>query len=447
MNEEIFNASAERGILSIILQDVDAVIQCSEEGLFYQHFYIPVNKNLYSIICYLVEEGIQKFDSNIIYSAIRDDGIRETIDKVGGRRYIDTLLVSNVIPDNLKTYIKQVKECDKRRRLCALAEALKKECIEEDDITLLMEDAQKKIFELTEDNSNTEVKKVGDSLIERLKERTDNPSTVLGLCTGWEKFDKITKGLRPNDLIVAIAPSKTGKSFFLANIAKQLSLLDGLPGLYIDTEMETEEQENRMLAMLAKVPIDEIETGFFSRDTEFGKGEDKIKRVMESAKRMEESKLFHIYMPQFTIEGVSATIRKYYIKEKIEYAIFDYIKLPTSDVSNLNNSKEYERLGYFTTCLKDMAGICGIPIITAGQTNRADLDTTDPDASNIGGSYRILQMATKVLFLRNKTDNELMAEGYSKGNYKVHIKYQRHGSSDEKLDFQFDRPIGSLYEI
>ena len=56
-------------------------------------------------------------------------------------------------------------------------------------------------------------------------------------------------------------------------------------------------------------------------------------------------------------------------------------------------------------------------------------------------------MATKVLFLRNKTDNELMNEGYSKGNYKIHIKYQRHGSSDEKLDFQFDRPLGSLYEV
>ena len=56
-------------------------------------------------------------------------------------------------------------------------------------------------------------------------------------------------------------------------------------------------------------------------------------------------------------------------------------------------------------------------------------------------------MATKVLFLRNKTDNELIAEGYSKGNYKIHIKYQRHGQSDMKLDFQFDKAIASMYEV
>lgn len=445
--EEIFNASAERGVLTIILQNPDALIQCSEQGLFYQHFYVPVNKNIYSIACYLAEEGIEKFDSNIIYSAIRDEEVKETIDKVGGRRYIDALLVSTVAYENLNMYIKIVKECDKRRRLYDLAEILKKECIEEEDLTKLMEETQNKIFQLTEDNSQSEVKKVGDGLLDKLKERANNPNAIIGLSTGWKQFDTITKGLRPNDLIVAIAPSKTGKSFFLANIAKQLSLIDGIPGLYIDTEMETEEQENRMLAMLSKVPISEIETGFFARDTEFGTAKDKLERITQAVKQMENSKLFHVYMPQFTIDSVSATIRKYFVKERIEYAIFDYIKLPTSETKSLNNSKEYEKLGYFTTCLKDMAGICGIPIITAGQSNRNDLDNTEPDASSIGGSYRILQMATKLLFLRNKTDAELNAEGYTRGNYKVHIGYQRHGASGEKIDFQFDKALGMLYEV
>ena len=447
LETKILNPSAERGILSICMQDIDRIIDCSEKKLFYQHFAVPQNQTIFSVLCYLAEEGVKTIDSNIIYSTVQDETAKKQLDDIGGRAYLDSLLTSTVIKDNLPYYIDQVKECDLRRRLQQFGLDLSKRAETREELEKILSETQSQIFELTEGDKDTEVKQVGKGLAERMMERAKNPTTVLGLSTGWEKFDKITKGLRGNDLVVAIAPSKTGKSFWLCNIAKQLSLIDGLPGLYIDTEMETEEQENRMLAMLAQVPIDEIENGFFSRDTEFGKAEEKINRVMNACKRMEQSKLFHVYMPNFTIESVSSTIRKYYVKEKICYAIFDYIKLPNSDIKGLGVSKEYERLGYFTTCLKDIAGICNIPVVTAGQTNRNDIDTTNPDANNIGGSYRILQMATKLLFLRNKTDAELANEDYAKGNYKVHIKYQRHGSGDEAIDFQFDKPIGRMYEV
>ena len=117
-----------------------------------------------------------------------------------------------------------------------------------------------------------------------------------------------------------------------------------------------------------------------------------------------------------SVEKVTSLIRQYKIQYNIDYCIFDYIKLPTSDVNSLNTAQEYQRLGYFTTCLKDMAGICDIPILTACQSNRSDLDNTDPDASCIGGSYRILQLATKLFFLRNKTPTELSEQGYAEGN-------------------------------
>lgn len=135
------------------------------------------------------------------------------------------------------------------------------------------------------------------------------------------------------------------------------------------------------------------------------------------------------------------------IQEQIDYCIFDYIKMPSSDVSGLNNAQEHQRLGFFTTCLKNMAGICDIPVITACQANRSELGNTNPDASSIGGSYRILQLATKLMFLRNKTDNELLIEGYAKGNQVLHIKYQRNGQGDMAVDVQFDRPILSMREV
>jgi hypothetical protein len=139
-------------------------------------------------------------------------------------------------------------------------------------------------------------------------------------------------------------------------------------------------------------------------------------------------------------------VRKYKIQYNIGYFIFDYIKLPTSEIGGLASAQEYQRLGYFTTCLKDLTGICDIPGITACQANRSNLDGT-MDESSIGGSYRILQMATRLIFLRNKTDMELASQGFTRGNQSIKVAFQRNGASmSDEIDFVFDKAIMRMYE-
>ena len=53
-------------------------------------------------------------------------------------------------------------------------------------------------------------------------------------------------------------------------------------------------------------------------------------------------------------------MRKYQIQYNVGYVIFDYIKLPTSEINGLATAQEYQRLGYITTLLKDLAGICSV---------------------------------------------------------------------------------------
>ena len=89
-----------------------------------------------------------------------------------------------------------------------------------------------------------------------------------------------------------------------------------------------------------------------------------------------------------------------------------------------------------------------IPIFTACQSNRSDLNTSTPDASNIGGSYRILQLATKLIFLVNKTDEMIAKDGFHNGNQQIIIKYQRNGASDcSPINIMYDKPILRQCEI
>lgn len=446
----IKNPSAERNILNIIMKNNDNLVLCSAQDLYSEHFAVEANQVIYSVVCYLTQQGIKHFDANTIYSVVTDPDAIEKLNSTGidGRIYIDGLLEQQTIEENLKLNIDLVKECNTKRMIYSLGEQIKKEVIETKDITKTLADLQSKLLTLSLDTeSKAEVYKFGDSAYERFVQRMNNPCETFGYKIGWDKFDKITQGMGSNDLVILVGPSKTGKSTWLLNVTDSLSIKSGLKGLYIDTEMKDDEQEDRLVAIVSGVPFEEIRNGMFGQDTEFGQAEDKKKKVFDAIEIIKNTKMFHKYIPDFTIDKVSALIRKYKIQENIDFVIFDYIKLPSGDVNSLNSAQEYQRLGYFTSCLKDMAGICGIPVISACQTNRNDLNTTDPDASNIGGSYRILQLATKLLFIRNKTPNELENENYALGNQKLHIKYQRNGGGDEAVDVVFDRPVLRMCEV
>lgn len=448
IEDVLSNPTAERSVISIILKNPDTLMTCSAENLFYEDFAVEANKTLYSVLSYLIEEGTKKFDSNTIFSTIKDPRALEELENMGGREYVDTLLISTTIEDNLTLYIKQIKESSMKRRMYYLGKEIQRDVEDTSDVSEMLQQIQKKVLDtMLESSNSSEVHRFGTGTFDRLMERANNPTAIYGYQIGWKEFDKITQGFAPNDLIVMVGASKTGKSTWLTNVSKALSINSGLCGLYIDTEMTEEEQEDRLIAMIARVPYEEVRNGMFALDTMFGIGTDKVARVKEATEKLYNARIFHKYMPDFTISKVTALMRKMKIQEDIDYCIFDYIKLPGEDVKGLSSSQEYQRLGYFTTCLKDMAGILGIPVITACQSNRNDLNNTNPDASDIGGSYRILQLATKLMFIRNKTDNELTTEAYTKGNQKLHIKYQRNGEGDRAVDVQFDRAILSMREV
>jgi Replicative DNA helicase len=322
---------------------------------------------------------------------------------------LSTLKHSKRLPlrKNTKLFVEHIIQASARREVYETALKVADEAIKAKDVPLdeYLMSVEARFRDITIDYQvSQEVVQIGEGVGDRLKKRLLNPQEVIGLRTGWKTFDKLTQGLKAGELTVVGARSKTGKSVTLLNWCRKISVEDKVPALYIDTEMFTEEQQDRLLAQLSRVPEVEIKNGMFGRDTMNGKARDKIARLQEASRMLKEAPFYHIYLPHFTPEKIVALARKYKIEYGIGLLVFDYIKLPSS--GSLVGEKEYQALGYLTSTLKDIAGTLEIPVVSAVQLNRAAVKADEIDESMIAGSDRILQLANRVCFLRWKTEEE-----------------------------------------
>jgi len=266
----------------------------------------------------------------------------------------------------------------------------------------------------TQSKSIAEPVNVADGILEYLEEKRKDYVDMSGLSTGYPILDKRIDGLVPGTLMVVAARKKMGKSTFLTNIAAHMAFIDDRPVLYIDTEMTYPEWRDRLIAGVTGIPERTIKHGGYNDET--------YDKLMKSVERVIlGKKLYHEYMPGYSIDKLSALYKKYKIKEDIQVGFFDYIKEPDS-TSVDRQRKEYQILGDVTTRLKDLAGDLNIPFITAIQLNRQ---------GDIADSDRVARYGDVVSYWLNQDKEEIDERGGGGGTYKLVIKDSRRGGTTD----------------
>ena len=453
-SEELKSPGSERAILTICLNNNDQIVECEEKALTPDHFIIDGNRYIYMAMKYLYETN-QVPEPLAILEVIADNKAKDSIKELGGLEYITALMHAPAIDRNIEIYIKKLKQTLTRRNIASLSEGLLNRVLDESSKVLnpseLVSEVQKDVDELSMSaNQVEEVYKMGTDLEERLKVFGEHPMEVPGLETGYYQFDRYTGGGEPGDLIFFCARSKTGKSVILTNIAKKIAIEDRLPVLYIDTEMPTPQVETRLVSMISGLPEKEqIKSGMFTFDDEYGTSTDKVDKLKRANDKMNNGLLYHVYMPGFNIDKVVALCRKYQMKYGIVAVFFDYLKMPQANKNALKYAQEYQELGFMASALKDMAGTLQIPVFSAVQSNRNKTQATasEMNEGDVGGSDRILQLASKLCFLANKPEEEYALEP-TLGNQQLVIKFQRNGLCDcPPINMQFDRKIIRMTEV
>lgn len=428
------------------------LIDVKDQDISGDMFLIEANRYIFYAIDYLLTKQ-QDPTPLAVMEVLKDKHAKKIVEDFGGSEYLSLLTEQRVNENNLEIFCEKLKQAYTRYKLCNICndsrDFLLSDKTEIMNPTEIMSYFDERLSELSNSVQQTkEIYKMGDDAEAVLAERAENPNSIPGLEVGWNKFDYYTNGGQPGDLIMVCARAKTGKSALLTNWATKLAIKDRIPTLYFDTEMDRRQQEDRILSILSGVPHKEIVSGMYVLDTENGLAKHKMAALRMAVQELKDGCYYHVYLPSFTIDKVNAIAKKFKIQYGIQAIFFDYLKLPASQMSTLKSVQEWQMLGYIASGLKDLAGTLQIPIWSACQENRSDPKGGKKDESNVGGSDRILQLASKLIFLTNKSDEDIMKEGDINGNQVLYISYQRNGeSSCPPINLKFDRPRITQAEI
>lgn len=434
------------------MRNNDKLLEVDTLGVEPKMFGVDANRFIFVAMQYLYTKQ-QTPTAISIKEVITSEKGKRALEEIGDLEYIASLEGANVSADNLKIFSDKVLQAYTKRRICDMCFDIQQEMLDEKSDTLnpdeLVGRVEHGVNELCIASTSTkDAYKMGDDTEKILEERAKTPARIPGLETGWKQLDSLTGGFQPGDFVVLVARSKCGKSVTLTNWATNLSIMQRLPVLYIDTEMTAREQEDRILARIANIPHSEIQSGLYALDTEYGTAEEKRKNLQEAKELLKDGQYYHAFMPDMNIDKIKTLVRKYKAQHNICAVFFDYMKLTSNQATILKSSQEYQALGFLASGLKELGGTLGIPIITSAQENRIDVKGTTKDASNVGGSDRILQNATKLMFLYNKADEDIAMYGEQAGNQELYIAYQRNGACDcTPINIHFNRPFITQKEV
>ena len=374
---------------------------------------------IYNIISELYVKGITEIDTFMLINEIENNkNYKKVID--------DFLKQENIksIEDYLEDYLKPIARDDiKEYELLAnkvITASFKRESyiklnILQENIVNSKEDINNINYNMQQEITNFSKVYICDKEILTLGEQVDKiwEGIVSKRNNGYfgfpSKFDKINDYFtyEKTELVIIGAPRKTGKTHFLSNEAWEKAIA-GVPSLYIDREMSTENHMIRLLSYLTGIDNKKVKSGDLSL-----KEEKLIKEKLEYIKTLPYT---HIYKPITDESEMFMNIKSLKLKHGIEFLVYDYIK--ANDGSD--GDKEYQKLGRMTDWLKnDIAGSLNLAVLSAGQM--------DDNGTKMADSQKIARNCSTVAFLTRKSKEEFVNDGKDCGNMKLRVSASRNG--------------------
>ncbi|HKZ15905.1 MAG TPA: replicative DNA helicase, partial [Geobacteraceae bacterium] len=320
-------------------------------------------------------------------------------------------------------YSKIVKEKAIARKLInAATEIITKGHDEQVEIEQLLDEAEKVIFDISENKikpSYYPINTILKDTIKNIEALYEKKEHVTGVPTGYVDLDGKTAGFQRGDLIIIAGRPSMGKTAFALNIAQYASIHADPPQpvAVFSLEMSKEQLVTRLLCSEARVDAGRLRTGHLI-DTDWAK-------LTRGASSLHQAKIFIDDSPAISVLEMRAKSRRLKAEHKIGMVIVDYLQLMRG---GSNPESRQQEISEISRSLKALAKELEVPVIALSQLNRGLESRTDkrPMMSDLRESGAIEQDADVIMFVyREEVYDKENAD--LKGKAEIIIGKQRNG--------------------
>jgi len=443
---------AERAILSGICRYGSSAFFDVADIIDDNSFTIESNVSIYSCLKHIIDKNDSaEIDVPSILSAAKEIGLTGFFN-TQEVSHLASIMKFPVLLKNVRSFAAKIRKLQIARMMYDQLELTKEKYIDvkgDEPISQILGIAEESIFEFTSllSDSDDAPVKIFNDVEEYLTELSEDPVDQVGLSTGYRRYDfAIGGGLRRGTVNVIGARPKVGKTLLADNMGVHIAR-SGIPVLNLDTEMRKEDHQNRLMAMLTGVEINDIETGKFAENAA------SKKKVFDAAEEIKNLPYYFKSIGGAVFEDQISVMRRWIAKvvglndkgkAKDCVIIYDYLKLMDS-AELKGDMKEFQVLGFMMTALHNFALRYEVPILSFIQLNRDGINKESTDTAS--GSDRIIWLCSNFSIYKTKSDEEIAKDGPEHGNRKLVPVIARHGEGLEDRDYINIRMNGSCGKI
>lgn len=434
------NIDAEKSLLGSILIDRESINKVAD-FLKPGDFYVRGHQIIYDAALLLFDKR-EPIDLLSLSNKLDE---MKLLEEAGGIGYITSLTNSVPSASHIASYAKIIQRKKMLRDMIDAAHhILNLGYTEDDDVDNLLDDAEKKLFSVSQKSLTKNFLPLSASLAEAIERITNQDSGISrGQKTNFAGLDSLLGGFQKSDLIVLAARPSVGKTAFAVNLALKVAK-QGAPVGIFSMEMSIDQVVDRLIAASSGVSLWKLRTGKLSHKDE----NDDFLRITDACDELQTLPIFIDDSPSPNILQMRAMARRLQAEHgNLGLIVVDYLQLMASRKSY---DSPVQQVTEISRGLKSLAKELNIPVLAISQLSRAveQREGNKPRLSDLRDSGSIEQDADLVMFIhREDKINATKAKEDNKLNIaQLVIAKHRNGPTGE-IEFRVDPDSLLFWEI
>lgn len=388
---------AEQALLGSVMLRPEAIHDVTDV-VNEESYYSEKHRTVWRAMLELASKA-EPIDLLSLSNKLKDKG---ELERIGGSSYLSDLV--NVVPSasNARHYAGIVQKKNMMRKLIEAAEHIHHLSFEEaGDLDEILDNAEKKIYEVTNSVGSHKYIELKDTLTEaweRIEKLHNSKDELRGVPTGFKSLDDKLSGLQKSDLIILAARPSMGKTSLALDIARKAALNHNISVGIFSLEMSSQQLVDRMLAAESRIDAWKLRTGR-------GLHIDEISvQLRDAMDRLSKAPIYIDDQPGNNILKMRAIARRLKAEKNLGLIVVDYLQLMTP-VQSRNSDNVVQQVTEISRSLKNLARDLDVPVLALSQLSRAvESRGGKPRLSDLRDSGSIEQDADVVMFIHREKD-------------------------------------------